>query len=58
MNIDMNPYSDDKTKEILNLHLNGLYKSSNPNLHDYRDYDPCLPNYIKLKEYKNKVMIL
>jgi len=30
--------------------LNGLYHSTNVNFHKFRDYDPKLPNYVKLKE--------
>lgn len=37
-------------QEIIKITLNGLYQSSNPNLHKHRDYDPFLSNYIKLKE--------
>lgn len=35
---------------IMNDILNGLYVSSNVNLHKFRDYDPKLSNYIVLKE--------
>lgn len=38
-------------QEILEIALNGLYTSSNANLHKHRDYDPFLPNFVKLKQY-------
>jgi hypothetical protein len=43
---DGNEQGDKMIKQI----LNGLYSSSNVNLHKFRDYDSKLSNYIKLKE--------
>ena len=37
---------NDAEKEIAMTLLNGLYMSSNPNLHKYRDYDPFLSNHV------------
>eukprot|EP00347_Sterkiella_histriomuscorum_P012142 403369735 len=42
---DINP------AEIVKIQLNGLYQSSNPNLHKHRDYDPFLSNFVKLKQF-------